>query len=60
MADGIGISKSTIQRVWTTFGLQPHREEHFKISTDPFFIKKIRDIVGLYLTPPTQRYCAVR
>jgi len=46
------LSKSTVQRVWTAFGLQPHRQKHFKISTDPFFVEKVRDIVGLYLNPP--------
>ena len=46
------LSKSTVQRVWKAFGLQPHRQKHFKISTDPFFIEKVRDIVGLYLHPP--------
>jgi putative transposase len=46
------LSKSTVQRVWKAFGLQPHRQKHFKISTDPFFIEKVRDIVGLYLNPP--------
>lgn len=46
------ISKSTVQRVWKAFGLQPHRQKHFKISTDPFFVEKVRDIVGLYLNPP--------
>lgn len=52
MAEATGISKSTVQRVWTAFGLQPHRQESFKLSTDPFFIEKLRDIVGLYLDPP--------
>jgi len=52
MADATGISKSTVQRVWSAFGLQPHRQESFKLSTDPFFIEKLRDIVGLYLNPP--------
>ncbi len=52
MAEATGISKSTIQRVWSTFGVQPHRQKHFKISTDPFFVEKVRDIVGLYLDPP--------
>lgn len=52
MAASTGISKSTIQRVWNTFGLQPHRQKHFKLSTDPFFIEKLRDVVGLYLNPP--------
>ena len=46
------LSKSTVQRVWQAFGLQPHRQKHFKISTDPFFVEKVRDIVGLYLHPP--------
>lgn len=41
-----------MQRVWSAFGLQPHRQESFKLSTDPFFIEKLRDIVGLYLNPP--------
>jgi putative transposase len=52
LADSSGISKSTVQRVWNAFGLQPHRQRHFKLSTDPFFIEKVRDIVGLYLNPP--------
>jgi transposase len=46
------LSKSTVQRVWKAFGLQPHRQKHFKISTDPFFVEKVRDIIGLYLNPP--------
>ena len=46
------LSKSTVQRVWKAFGLQPHRQKHFKLSTDPFFVDKLRDIVGLYLNPP--------
>jgi putative transposase len=46
------ISKSTVHRVWRAFGLQPHRQKHFKLSTDPFFVEKVRDIVGLYLNPP--------
>ncbi|MGB3922192.1 MAG: IS630 family transposase [Minisyncoccia bacterium] len=45
-------SKSTIQRVWHAFGIQPHRQKHFHLSTDPFFVEKVRDIVGLYLNPP--------
>jgi putative transposase len=52
MAKEIGVSKSTVQRVWNTFGLQPHRSRYFKLSTDPFFVEKVRDIVGLYLNPP--------
>lgn len=46
------LSKSTVQRVWKAFGLQPHRQKHFKISTDPFFVEKVRDVIGLYLNPP--------
>ena len=52
MADATGISKSTVHRVWTAFNIQPHRQKHFKLSTDPFFAEKVRDIVGLYLNPP--------
>jgi putative transposase len=47
-----GISKSTVHRYLTLFGLQPHRSRSFKLSTDPFFIEKVRDVVGLYLNPP--------
>jgi putative transposase len=46
------ISHTTVHRIWRAFGLQPHRQEHFKISTDPFFVEKVRDIVGLYISPP--------
>jgi transposase len=46
------LSKSTVHRIWQAFGLQPHRQKHFKLSTDPFFVEKVRDIVGLYLNPP--------
>jgi putative transposase len=52
MADATELSKSTVQRVWTAFGIQPHRQKHFKLSTDPFFVEKVHDIVGLYLNPP--------
>ena len=52
MADAAGVSKSTVHRVWTAFNIQPHRQKHFKLSTDPFFAEKVRDIVGLYLNPP--------
>jgi putative transposase len=52
MAEKTQISKSTVQRIWNIFGLQPHRQRAFKISNDPFFIEKVRDIVGLYLNPP--------
>jgi len=46
------LTKSTVHRIWHAFGLQPHRQKHFKLSTDPFFVEKVRDIVGLYLRPP--------
>jgi putative transposase len=46
------ISKSTVHRVFQTFSVQPHRSKTFKLSTDPFFVEKVRDIVGLYLNPP--------
>jgi putative transposase len=52
LAEKTGVSKSTVQRVWKAFGLQPHRQKHFQLSTDPFFVEKVRDIVGLYLNPP--------
>jgi len=52
MAEHTGISKSTVQRWFDLFGVQPHRQRHFKLSNDPFFIEKVRDIVGLYLNPP--------
>jgi len=47
-----GISKSTVHRLFQAFAVQPHRTRTFKLSTDPFFIEKVRDIVGLYLNPP--------
>jgi putative transposase len=52
MAKQTRLSKSTVHRVWQAFGLEPHRQRHFKLSTDPFFVEKVRDIVGLYLNPP--------
>lgn len=47
-----GISKSSVQRYFQAFGIQPHRTKSFKLSTDPYFVEKVRDIVGLYLNPP--------
>ncbi len=52
MARASGYAPSTIHRIWKAFGLQPHRSETFKLSTDPLFVEKVRDIVGLYLDPP--------
>src|SRR5215831_10760147 len=53
MAALVGLSDHSIARIWHAFGLQPHRVENFKLSNDPQFIEKVRDIVGLYLNPPT-------
>lgn len=52
VAGETGISKSTVHRYFNLFGLQPHRQRTFKLSTDPLFVDKVRDIVGLYLNPP--------
>lgn len=52
MAEKSGLSKSTVGRIWKAFGLKPHLEEGFKLSTDPLFTEKVYDIVGLYLNPP--------
>src|SRR5882762_5820062 len=54
MSRACGLSVSTVQRIWRAFGLQPHRLETFKLSTDPDFVTKVRDVVGLYLAPPAQ------
>jgi transposase len=51
---GLGLSQSTVSRIWRAFGLQPHRTETFKLSTDAYFIDKVHDVVGLYLDPPEQ------
>jgi transposase len=52
MAKASGLSQATIGRIWRAFGLKPHRADTFKLSTDPHFVEKVRDIVGLYLSPP--------
>lgn len=52
MARASGLSVSSVQRIWRAFGLQPHRLETFKLSTDPDFVAKVRDVVGLYVAPP--------
>lgn len=52
MAKASGVSTSSVHRIWRAFSLQPHRTETFKLSTDPQFVEKVRDIVGLYLDPP--------
>lgn len=52
MAQKSGLSQSAVVRIWRTFGLKPHRVETFKLSKDPQFVEKVRDIVGLYMNPP--------
>ena len=52
IAKETNLSKSTVQRIWSAFNLQPHRQKHFTLSTDPYFVEKVHDIVGLYLNPP--------
>jgi hypothetical protein len=52
MAKASGVSTSSVHRIWRAFSLQPHRTETFKLSTDPQFVEKVRDIVGLYFDPP--------
>jgi transposase len=52
MAKRCGMSQTMVSRIWRAFGLQPHRVEGFKLSKDPLFVDKVRDIVGLYLNPP--------
>jgi transposase len=52
MAAEVGLSQTAVSRIWRAFGLQPHRQERWKLSRDPQFIDKVRDVVGLYLDPP--------
>ena len=52
MAQATGLNQTAVSRIWRAFGLKPHRSEHFKLSPDPQFVDKVRDIVGLYLNPP--------
>jgi transposase len=52
MAAEVGLTQSAVHRIWKAFGLQPHRQDTFKLSTDPQFIEKTHDVVGLYLNPP--------
>lgn len=54
MAKQVGLSQSTVSRIWRAFQLRPHRAETFSLSTDPNFVEKVRDIVGLYLAPPSR------
>ena len=52
MAEASGLSQSTVSRIWRAFGLKPHKAQTFKLSNDPYFIEKVRDVVGLYMSPP--------
>jgi transposase len=52
MAKRAGVSRSSVSRVWRAFKLKPHRQDTFTLSTDEFFVEKVRDIVGLYINPP--------
>lgn len=52
MAQAAGLSQSSVGRIWRAFGLKPQKSETFKLSTDPYFIEKVRDVVGLYMSPP--------
>ena len=52
MAEASGISASAVRRIWRSHGLQPHRVRRFKLSSDPLFAAKLRDVVGLYVNPP--------
>jgi transposase len=52
MAAEVGLTQTAVSRIWRAFGLQPHRQETWKLSKDPQFIEKVRDVVGLYLNPP--------
>lgn len=52
MAQACGLNQTAVSRIWRAFALQPHRSESFKLSKDPLFIDKVRDIVGLYMDPP--------
>ena len=54
------MSQPTVSRMWRAFGLKPHLAESFKLSPDPQFVDKVRDVVGLYLTPPGRRGGALR
>jgi transposase len=52
MAAEVGLTQTAVSRIWRAFGLQPHRQESWKLSKDPLFVEKVRDVVGLYLAPP--------
>src|SRR5215470_1201206 len=52
MAEESGVSRSQVHRIWRAFGLKPHLSDTFKLSQDPLFVEKVRDVVGLYMVPP--------
>lgn len=52
MAKAHGVSHESVSRVWKAFGLKPHRTESFQLSNDPYYVEKVRDVVGLYMSPP--------
>ncbi len=56
MASEVGLTQSAVHRIWKAFGLQPHRQDTWKLSKDPQFVAKVKDVVGLYLDPP-ERAC---
>jgi transposase len=57
LAREVGLTQNAVLRIWQAFGLQPHRQESWKLSKDPHFIDKVRDVVGLYLNPPERAVC---
>src|SRR5215207_6263533 len=57
MAKAAGVSVSSVQRIWRAHGLQPHRVRRFKLSNDPDFVPKLKDVVGLYVDPPGMPWC---
>jgi len=60
MAEHLGLSQSMVSRVWRAFGLAPHKQDSWKLSKDPLFVEKVRDVVGLYLRPlPNARWSSV-
>jgi transposase len=57
MAAEVGLNQTAVSRIWRAFGLAPHRQESWKLSKDPLFVDKVRDVVGLYLNPPERGDC---
>ncbi len=58
MAEHLDMSQSTVSRVWRAFGLAPHKQDSWKLSKDPMFTEKVRDVVGLYMNPPERAWCS--